>query len=60
MDPTIRKASVFGNARCQGLTKGYSVSTPNVASLDEDNAILEKFRDLKLQISNQQARQSSS
>ena len=60
VDPNVRKTSAFSHAGRPGLTKEYSVSTPNVASLDEDNSILEKIRDLELQISNQQARQSSS
>ena len=57
MDTNIRKTSVFGNARCQGLTKGYSVSTPNVASLDVANAVLDRIGDLESQISNQHSRQ---
>ena len=57
VDPNIRKTSAFSHSGRPGLTKGYSVSTPNVASLDDDNAILEKIRDLELQISNQQVGQ---
>ena len=56
VDPNVRKTSALSHAGRPGLTKGYSVSTPNVASLDADDAILEKIRDLELQISNQQAR----
>ena len=57
VDPNVRKTSAFGHVGRPGLTKGYSVSTPNVASLDDENAILERIRVLELHISNQQARQ---
>jgi hypothetical protein len=57
LDPNVRKTSAFGHVGRPGLTKGYTISTPNVATLDADNAILERIRDLELQISNQQAQQ---
>ena len=54
LDPTARTTSAFSRAGRPGLTKGYSISTPNVATLDGDNAILERIREMELQISNQQ------
>ena len=54
VDPVVRTTSAFGRAGRPGLTKGYSVSTPNVASLTGDQEILERIRDLELQILNQQ------
>ena len=55
LDPTARTTSAFSRAGRPGLTKGYSISTPNVATLDGDNAILERIREMELKISNQQA-----
>ena len=55
LDPAARTSSAFSRAGRPGLTKGYSISTPNVATLDGDNAILERIREMELQISNQQA-----
>merc|ERR1719483_2069887 len=50
-----RSTSALSRAGRPGLMKSFSVSTPNVAGmLDSENAILERIRDLELQISHQQ------
>ena len=54
VDPMSRMPSAFSRAGRPGLTKGYSVSSPNVAAVGGDQDILERIRDLELQIVDQQ------
>ena len=55
LDPVTRSSSAFSRAGRPGLTKAFSVSTPNVAgTLDSEDAIMDRIRELELQIANQQ------
>ena len=59
LDPIARSTSAMSRAGRPGLTKAFSMSTPNVAGmLDTENSILERIRDLELQISSQQVEKS--
>ena len=51
LDPVTRAASALGRGR-PGLTKAWSVSSPNMTNMDMD--ILERIRDLEGQIAAQQ------
>ena len=55
LDPVARSTSALSRNGRPGLMKSFSLSTPNVAGmLDAENAILDRIRDLELQIHGQQ------
>ena len=55
LDPVARSTSALSRAGRPGLTKSFSLSTPNVAGLmDTETAILDRIRDLEQQIACQQ------
>ena len=57
LEPATRSTSAMSRAGRPGLVKSFSLSTPNVAgALDAETAILDRIRDLELQISSQQVR----
>ena len=53
LDPVTRAASALGRGR-PGLTKAWSVSSPNMTNMDMEVDILERIRDLEGQIAAQQ------
>ena len=53
LDPVTRAASAMGRGR-PGLTKAWSVSSPNMTNMDMEVDILERIRDLEGQIAAQQ------
>ena len=60
LDPVGRSTSALSRNGRPGLTKSFSLSTPNIAGmLDGQDAILDRIRDLELQISNQQVQNLS-
>lgn len=62
VDPVTRAASAMGRGQRPGLSKAWSVSSPNMVALaglggqDNDLDILERIRDLEEQIAAQQVK----
>ena len=58
LDPVTRAASAMGRGARPGLSKSWSVSSPNIVDNTETD-ILERIRDLEAQIAAQQVQPSS-
>ena len=57
LDPVTRATSALGRGQRPGLSKAWSVSSPNMAAMgmmDHEVDILERIRDLEEQIAAQQ------
>ena len=62
LDPVTRAASAMGRGARPGLSKSWSVSSPNMPGImdNTETDILERIRDLEAQIAAQQVQTSSS
>ena len=59
IDPVTRAASALGRGPRPGLSKAWSVSSPNMPGMiDNELDILERIRDLEGQIAAQQVQQN--